>query len=47
MFETLINRSLDNRWLILGFTIILIGCGLFAVSRLPVDAYPDISPQLV
>ena len=47
MFTPLINHSLDNRWLILGFTVILIGCGLFAASRLPVDAYPDISPQLV
>ena len=47
MFASLINHSLDNRWLILGFTVILIGCGLFAASRLPIDAYPDISPQTV
>ena len=45
MLESLIQRAIDNRWIILGLTLILVGCGLFAAVHLPVDAYPDISPQ--
>src|SRR5215469_15249631 len=45
MIESLFNRTIDNRWIILGLTLILVGFGLFAAVHLPVDAYPDISPQ--
>ena len=45
MIPTLINRTIDNRWLFLGLALILIGFGVFAALHLPVDAYPDISPQ--
>ena len=45
MIESLINRTIDNRWIVLGLTLILVGFGLFAAMHLPVDAYPDISPQ--
>jgi cobalt-zinc-cadmium resistance protein CzcA len=45
MLDPLIHRTIDNRWLVLGLTLILVGCGLFAATHLPVDAYPDISPQ--
>jgi len=34
MIEPLINRTIDNRWIVLGLTLILVGFGLFAVSRL-------------
>ena len=45
MLEPLINRTIDNRWIVLGLTLILVGFGLFAAVHLPVDAYPDISPH--
>lgn len=49
--SSLINRivgtSLDQRILVVLFTILLIAAGARALSRLPVDAYPDLSPPMV
>jgi heavy metal efflux system protein len=49
--SNLINRivalSLDQRILVAFLTILLIGAGIRAWSRLPVDAYPDLSPPMV
>jgi cobalt-zinc-cadmium resistance protein CzcA len=46
-----INRivaiSLEQRILIVLLMVILIGAGARALSRLPVDAYPDLSPPMV
>jgi cobalt-zinc-cadmium resistance protein CzcA len=48
---TLINRivggALEQRFLVLVATLILIGAGWRAIERLPVDAYPDLSPPMV
>jgi len=49
--SSFINRivavSLEQRILILLLTILLIGAGIRAWDRLPVDAYPDLSPPIV
>jgi cobalt-zinc-cadmium resistance protein CzcA len=49
--SNLINRivavSLEQRILILLLTVLLIGAGIRAWDRLPVDAYPDLSPPMV
>ncbi|MGN6819557.1 MAG: efflux RND transporter permease subunit [Sphingomonas sp.] len=49
--SSFINRivatSLEQRILVLVLAVILIGAGLRAWSRLPVDAYPDLSPPSV
>jgi len=46
-----INRvvawSLQHRFLVGLFTVLLIGVGIWSFSRLPVDAYPDLSPTMV
>ena len=46
-----INRivalSLEQRILVAFLTVLLIGAGLRAWERLPVDAYPDLSPPMV
>ena len=46
-----INRvvavSLDQRMLALLLTVLLVAAGVRAWNRLPVDAYPDLSPPLV
>ena len=46
-----INRivavSLEQRILVLLLTLLLIGAGIRAWERLPVDAYPDLSPPMV
>jgi cobalt-zinc-cadmium resistance protein CzcA len=48
---TVINRivgaSLGQRLIVALLTIVLIGAGLRALARLPVDAYPDLSPPMV
>jgi len=48
---SIINRivasSLRQRFLVVLMTVVLIGAGLRALNRLPVDAYPDLSPPIV
>ena len=48
---SLINRvvaaSLRQRFLVLLATFLLIGAGIWSFNRLPVDAYPDLSPPMV
>jgi cobalt-zinc-cadmium resistance protein CzcA len=48
---SVINRivavSLRQRFLIGLLTLLLIGVGIWSFSRLPVDAYPDLSPTMV
>ena len=49
--SNLINRivalSLEQRILVAFLTVLLIGAGIRAWNRLPVDAYPDLSPPMV
>ena len=49
--SSFINRivaiSLEQRILVLLLTVLLIGAGVRAWERLPVDAYPDLSPPMV
>jgi cobalt-zinc-cadmium resistance protein CzcA len=48
---SIINRiivsSLRQRFLVTLMTIVLIGAGSRSLNRLPVDAYPDLSPPMV
>src|SRR5580698_10046870 len=48
---SIINRvvasSLQQSFLVILITVILIGAGTRALDRLPVDAYPDLSPPNV
>ena len=45
--ERLIDFSLKNRLLMIILTIIIIAGGYYSYRKLPVDAFPDISPNLV
>ena len=49
--ESIINRivasCLRQRFLVVLMTVILIGAGARSLNRLPVDAYPDLSPPMV
>ncbi len=47
MIDKLIELSLKARGLVLVATVALIGCGVYAYHRMPVDAFPDISPIMV
>ncbi len=43
----LVAASLRQRFLIALLTLLLIGAGARSLNRLPVDAYPDLSPPMV
>ncbi len=47
MMNQVVASSLRQRLLILLLTLVLIGAGSRSLERLPVDAYPDLSPPLV
>ena len=47
MISPLVKHILRHRWFVLGFALVLMGFGLYALNHLPVVAYPDISPQKV
>ncbi|MEO8561008.1 MAG: CusA/CzcA family heavy metal efflux RND transporter [bacterium] len=47
MIERLLAFSLTNRLLIVLMSIAVLGGGAFALTRLPIDAFPDVSPVLV
>ena len=43
MIDALIALALRRRWLVLGITLLITGYGLYNLSRLNVDAVPDIT----
>ena len=45
--DKLLAFSLKNRLLIILMSIGIMGGGVYALSRLPIDAFPDVSPVLV
>ncbi len=47
MINRIVALSLGQRLIIVLLTLILIGAGVRALVRLPVDAYPDLSPPVV
>lgn len=47
MIDRILEFSLKNRVLIAILAVAISGAGLLAVLRLPIDAFPDVSPVLV
>ena len=47
VINRLVASSLRQRLLVVLMTLLLIAAGLWAMNRLPVDAYPDLSPPMV
>lgn len=47
MIDRILSFSLGNRLLVTLFTVGLLGVGALAVAKLPIDAFPDVSPVLV
>lgn len=43
MIEKIIGQSIRNRTFVLFFIVILIGAGIYAVKKVPIDAIPDLS----
>src|SRR5208282_3983515 len=47
MMNRIVASSLRQRLLVVLLTLVLIGAGTRSLERLPVDAYPDLSPPMV
>src|SRR5580704_13758540 len=47
VMNRIVASSLRQRFLVILLTLVLIGAGSRSLERLPVDAYPDLSPPLV
>ena len=47
LINRLVRGSLTQRFLVAMLALLLVGAGLWSFSRLPVDAYPDLSPTMV
>jgi cobalt-zinc-cadmium resistance protein CzcA len=43
MIERILRFSLEQRLLVVIATLLLVGAGLWAMNRLPVDAFPDVT----
>ena len=47
IMNRVVASSLRQRFLVVLMTLILVGTGSWSLNRLPVDAYPDLSPPMV
>ena len=47
MIRRIVDFALDQRLLVVAFTLLLIAAGMVAFHRLPVDAYPDVADNYV
>jgi len=47
IMNRIIASALQQRFLVILLTLVLIGAGSRSLERLPVDAYPDLSPPMV
>ncbi len=47
MIHHIVQFALRQRFLVLMFTVVVIVAGVLSLRRMPVDAYPDLSPPIV
>src|ERR1700741_1338889 len=47
MIAKLIHWAIERKWLILALVALIMDCGAYAFTLQPIDAYPDISSQMV
>ena len=47
MIHRIVQAALRQRFLVLMVTAFVVGAGIIAFRRMPVDAYPDLSPPMV
>ncbi len=47
IMNRLVASSLGQRFIVVLLTLVLIGAGVWSLKRLPMDAYPDLSPPMV
>ena len=47
IIDRIVDSSLQQKFLVGLMMLVVIGAGTWALQRLPVDAYPDLSPPMV
>src|SRR5471032_3170664 len=47
LMNRIVAKSLGQRFIVVVMMFVLIGAGWWALDRLPMDAYPDLSPPIV
>jgi heavy metal efflux system protein len=47
MLNRVFEFSLGNRFLILIFTALIVGLGIYSLQQIPIDAVPDVTPNQV
>ena len=47
LMNRIVASSLGQRFVVILLMLLLVGAGIRALQRLPVDAYPDLSPPIV
>src|SRR6201998_421611 len=47
MIHRIVHFALKQRFVVLMFTLLIIFAGAISFQRMPVDAYPDLSPPMV
>ncbi len=47
MINRIVQFSLQQRFLVILMTVFVAVAGAFSFKRMPVDAYPDLSPTMV
>jgi cobalt-zinc-cadmium resistance protein CzcA len=47
MIRGIVDFALNNRWLVVGLSILLFGWGFISFHNLPVEAYPDVANNYV
>jgi heavy metal efflux system protein len=47
MIRSLVSFALNNRWLVLGLSVLLVAWGVIAFRALPIEAYPDVANNYV
>jgi cobalt-zinc-cadmium resistance protein CzcA len=47
MIASLIEAAMRRRWLVVFLAVAICAAGVYSYTRLPIDAYPDISDQMV
>ncbi len=43
MIKAIINSSINNRFIVLLLTVMLVGAGIYSIKQIPLDAIPDLS----
>ena len=47
MIHRIVQAALGQRFLVVMLSLMIVVAGLVAFHRMPVDAYPDLSPPMV